>query len=109
MRRATQATVWKTTQSWRSVAICLPLTPLTEPHGWEPATESVAAWARHTRATEFSYDYGARLPEAQSLQSLWVEGARDRQPLALLIVTERRARLQTKPPIQRTRRKARRL
>jgi hypothetical protein len=78
MRIATQATVWKPTQGWRSVAICLPLTPLTEPHGWEPATESAATCASHTRAVDLSYDHGAPLPEAQSLQGLRVEGARDR-------------------------------
>jgi hypothetical protein len=85
------------------------LTPPTEPHSWEQATESVAALASHTRATDLSYDHGAPLPDAQSLQGLRVEGACNRQPFALLIMTERRTRLQTKPPIQRARRKARSL
>ena len=66
----------------------------------------VAALDGHARAAGLPYDQGAPLPDAQRFQGLRIEGARDPQPFALLIVTERRARLRTEPPIQWARRKA---
>lgn len=68
--------------------------------------DPVAALAGHARAAGLLYDHSTLLPHAQRLQGLRVEGARDPQPFALLIVTERGARLRTEPPIQWARRKA---
>jgi hypothetical protein len=103
---ATQTPVGKPTTCARSVTICLPLSPLTGLHGCGPAMHHVAALAGHALAAGLLYDHSTPLPDAQRLQGLRVEGARDPQPFALLIVTERRARLRTEPPIQWARRKA---
>ena len=69
---------------------------------------AIAVWGTH-RAAGLPYGRRAPLLEAQGLQGRRVECPCDPQPFALLIVTERRARARTEPPIQGARRHARRL